>query len=75
MYSNCQLYDYQIEVLGKYMFWTLKLNKIDGYLRSAISSVFFNSSKFHKYNVSLFLQQQWNSVDFELLERGQILYP
>lgn len=58
MYSNCQLYDYQIEVLGKYMFWTLKLNKIDGYLRSAISSVFFNSSKFHKYNVSLFLQQQ-----------------
>lgn len=40
MYSNCQLYDYQIEVLGKYMFWTLKLNKIDGYLRSPISSVF-----------------------------------
>lgn len=47
MYSNCQLYDYQIEVLGKYMFWTLKLNKIDGYLvRSAISSVFFILANF-----------------------------
>lgn len=23
MYSNCQLYDYQIEGIGKYMFWTL----------------------------------------------------
>lgn len=46
MYSNCKLYDYQIEVLGKYMFWTLKLNKIDGYLRSAISSVFFILANF-----------------------------
>lgn len=49
MYSNCQLYDYQKEGIGKYMFWTLwfmKYSEIDGYLRSAISLVFFILSNF-----------------------------